>query len=372
MLVADLYEPVADTCHMPCERFMLVHQSKIVERSGSLGEWGIERDATLTLSLRMLGGSGIPGEWHCALCNRGGCWHTKAWCFRCGTSRAESEAILRGSAQGFALPGKGFAKGKGIGKGVGPQPQREQRYPGRPASSSGPQFSHAPTFHAPRPNKRKQADSSSPQLNVLPQVVEVLKMLGCSQDILDMGKSKVDEQTKAQHQVPGEKERMLHVLKMKLTKAKSHLAHLQSVEKRKEEEYAHARDLAIEQARYLVEIQNQHDQAFQRVMEGSVVGSASSEGPGLEELSEDEAQLQAMSDDDPDLAPKEWAQSEKATDVALSPPPPPKFPRVLPAKIECTDAERAQVQAWDINSVQAMHNWCQERLAAACQATLEG
>ena len=156
MLVADLHELVADTCHMPCERFMLVHQCKIVERSGSLGEWGIERDATLTLTLRMLGGSGIPREWHCALCNRGGCWHTKAWCFRCGTSRAESEAILRGSAQGFALPGKGSAKGKGIGKGksVGPQPQREQRYPGRPASSSGPQFSHAPTFHAPRPNKQ--------------------------------------------------------------------------------------------------------------------------------------------------------------------------------------------------------------------------
>ena len=226
MLVADRYELVADTCHMPCERFMLVHQSKIVQRSGSLGEWGIERDVTLTLTFRMLGGSGIPGEWHCALCNRGGCWHTKAWCFRCGTSRAESEAILRGSAQGFALPGKGSAKGKGIGKGVGPQPQREQRYPGRPAPTSGPQFSRAPTFHAPRQNKRKQADSSSPLLNALPQVVEVLKMLGCSQDILDMVKSKVEEQTRAQHQVPGEKERMLHVLKMKLTKAKSHLAHL--------------------------------------------------------------------------------------------------------------------------------------------------
>ena len=61
-----------------------------------------------------------------------------------------------------------------------------------------------------------------------------------------------------------------------------------------------------------------------RVMEGSAVGSATSEGPGLEELSEDGAQLQAMSDDDPDLAPKEWAQSENPTDVALSPPPPPK------------------------------------------------
>ena len=127
---ADLYERVASVCHMPCERFMLVHRSKIVQ------EWGVERDATLTLTLRMLGGSVIPGEWHCALCNRGGCWHTKAWCFRCGTSRAKSEAILPSSAQWFLMPGKGSGKGKGVGKGVGLPPQREQRYPGRPAPSS--------------------------------------------------------------------------------------------------------------------------------------------------------------------------------------------------------------------------------------------
>ena len=73
-------------------------------------------------------------------------------------------------------------------------------------------------------------------------------MLGCSQDILDTVKSKVDEKTKTQHQVPGEKERMLHVLKMKLTKARAHLAHLQGIEKKKEEEYANARDQALAQA----------------------------------------------------------------------------------------------------------------------------
>ena len=87
-------------------------------------------------------------------------------------------------------------------------------------------------------------------------------MLGCSEDILDTVKSKVDEKTKTQHQVPGEKERMLHVLKMKLTKAKSHLAHLQSIERKKEEEYANARDQPIAQARYLAEIETQHDDAF--------------------------------------------------------------------------------------------------------------
>ena len=39
-LIADLYEQVASVCHMPCERFMLVHRSKIVQGCGSLGEWG--------------------------------------------------------------------------------------------------------------------------------------------------------------------------------------------------------------------------------------------------------------------------------------------------------------------------------------------
>ena len=140
MLLADLHEQVANKSHMPRDKFVLVHRSKIVQGPGSLGEWGIERGATLTLSARMLGGSGIPGEWHCAMCNRCGCWHTKAWCFRCGTSRAESEAILRGSAQGFSQPSKGTGKGKGGGKGGGSPPQREQSYPGGPAPTSRPQY----------------------------------------------------------------------------------------------------------------------------------------------------------------------------------------------------------------------------------------
>ena len=126
---------------VPCH---VVHRSKIVQGPGSLGDWGIERDATLSLTAGMLGGSGIPGDWHCAKCNRGGCRHTKAWCFRCGISRAESEAILRGSAQGFSRPSKGSGKGKGVGKGGGSPPQREQSYPGRLAPTSGAQFFQAP------------------------------------------------------------------------------------------------------------------------------------------------------------------------------------------------------------------------------------
>ena len=59
---------------------------------------------------------------------------------------------------------------------------------------------------------------------------------------------------------------MLHVLNMKLTKAKSHLAHLKGICSRKEEEYCHARDEVIKQEKYLDDVQNQHDKAFQRVV----------------------------------------------------------------------------------------------------------
>ena len=170
--------------------------------------------------------------------------------------------ILRGTAQGFSQHSKGTGKGKGVGEGSGGQPPREQSYPGRPTPTPGPQFSRAPTFHAPRPNKRKQTDPARPQQGVLPQSVHILKVLGCSQDILDSVKSKVDGKTKTQHKVPGEKERMLHVLKMKLMKAKSHLAHLKGIFSGKEEEFCHATDEVLKQEKYLEDIQNQHDIAF--------------------------------------------------------------------------------------------------------------
>ena len=54
---------------------------------------------------------------------------------------------------------------------------------------------------------------------------------------------------------------------------------------RKEEEYCHARDEVIKQEKYLGDIQSQHDIAFQRVVEGSVICSAKSDGPGIEDLS---------------------------------------------------------------------------------------
>ena len=108
------------------------------------------------------------------------------------------------------------------------------------------------------------------------------------------------------------------------------------------------------------------------MVEGSVISSAKSDGPGIEDFSEDGALSQAMSDDDPDLAPREWSLTGGASAVALEPPPAPVFPKALPTNIECIDAERAQVQAWDLDSVQALHAWCQERLDAVSRATPEG
>ena len=101
-----------------------------------------------------------------------------------------------------------------------------------------------------------------------------------------------------------------------------------------------------------------------------MISSAKSDGPGVEDLSNEGDLSQAMSEDDPDLAPREWSQTAiTAVSAAVNPPPPPDLPKALPAKIECSDAERAQVQAWDLNSVQAMHAWCQEMVI---RATPEG
>ena len=75
-----------------------------------------------------------------------------------------------------------------------------------------------------------------------------------------------------------------------------------------------------------------------------MISSAKSDGPGIEDLSEDGELSPAMSEDDPDLAPREWSQTDNAAAAAQRPPPPPNPPKALPAKMECSDAERAQVE----------------------------
>ena len=120
---------------------------------------------------------------------------------------------------------------------------------------------------------------------------------------------------------------------------------------------------------YLADIQAQHDIALQRVVDGSVLSCAKSDRPEVEELLSDE---EAVSEDDPDFAPSAWAQLavvplgvHKAITAAATSerlPPPLEPAKVLSTKIHCSEAERAQVQAWDLDLVQAMHAWCRERM----------
>ena len=61
---------------------------------------------------------------------------------------------------------------------------------------------------------------------------------------------------------------------------------------------------------------------FQGVVDGSVISSAKSDGPGIEDLSEDGELSRAMSEDDPDLAPREWSQTAiTAASAAVIPSP---------------------------------------------------
>ena len=80
---------------------------------------------------------------------------------------------------------------------------------------------------------------------------------------------------------------MVHVLKMKLTKGRSHLVHLQGIETKKEDEYCNAKGQVLTQEKSLADIQAQHDIAFQSVVEGSVISSAKSDGPGIEDPSDE-------------------------------------------------------------------------------------
>ena len=218
---------------IPSSKFFLIKEGRILCGSETLYDMGIVRDDVLSMSARLLGGSSYPGEWHCARCNRGGCWHTKQWCFRCGTSRGESEALL-GGRMPLPPPNKGNGKGKGWGKGAANVPPREQRYPGR--TPMGPQFSTAPTFSEARSRKRTKPAASEAQVSqadILPHLVRLLADIGCNQEFLDRVQAKVNQVKTVAKPLSGEKERMLFVLKAKLDKAAGHLEHLRSVLRRK-------------------------------------------------------------------------------------------------------------------------------------------
>ena len=311
------------------------------------------------MSARLLVGSGFPGEWVGA-----GILNS----FRCGTSRSESEALLGGNMPAQP-PGKGNGKGKGLGKGAGSVPPREPNYPG--GFSLGPQFSTAPTFSEPRSRKRQKPAASGAlvsQEEILPRLVGFLSNLGRSQEILNLVQSKVEKVRTTAKPVPGEKEMMLYVLKAKLDKAAAHLEHLRSIERKKELDYAKAREEVIALEAAVEDLHAQREQSKQKVMVGSTAGS------DLGEQWDESDRSEVMSDVDSDLAPADWAvpsDTPNATpsasafaDPTLRTPPPPAHVTQLRDKVHCDETGRMKVLSWDLDSVQQMHAWCRERLNA--------
>ena len=115
---------------------------------------------------------------------------------------------LAGPCIGLHRPTNGLSKAEALGKMPALSPRENK------ATRAGQlrdlnSLSSATTFSAPRQNQRKTTGAAPPRQDVLPQLVEILKVLGCSQDIFDSVRSKVEEKAKAKAKTPpGEKEVM--------------------------------------------------------------------------------------------------------------------------------------------------------------------
>ena len=89
LLVSELLDKIAVLSALPSSAFYLTFG-----HTGHSEERRLERDALLRMRGRLLGGTSrgprtpqVPGSWHCAVCNLGGCWPGRDHCFRCLTPR---------------------------------------------------------------------------------------------------------------------------------------------------------------------------------------------------------------------------------------------------------------------------------------------
>ena len=135
-----------------------------------------------------------------------------------------------------------------------------------------------------------------------------------------------------------------------MDKAAAHLEHLRSFEKKKELDYAKAREEVFAQEAAVDDIHAQHEQAKQKVLAGSTAGSDLGEqrdGPVIES-----DRSEVMSDVDSDLAPADWAlpsETPNATpsasacaDPTLRHPPPAQVTQ-LNDKVRCDETGRMKV-----------------------------
>ena len=94
LLVPELLDKISVLSALPSSAFYLTFGHKRLKESDTLKSAGLERDALLRMRGRLLGGTSrgprtpqVPGSWHCAVCNLGGCWPGRDHCFRCLTPR---------------------------------------------------------------------------------------------------------------------------------------------------------------------------------------------------------------------------------------------------------------------------------------------
>ena len=217
-LVADVVHCLQLRSLVPAEAFYLVKAGRHLDSCKTLREEKLLAGDTVTVCVRLKGGSSnlaSHADWYCAACSGGGCWASRLQCYRCGFPRIESEKILAG------MPlGRGKGGGKATGRGV-VVPPRETQFPGR---SAGPQMSSCPIWRHPRQPKAKRTDTPSPPPP--PQgcrVVEILRDLGCSLELLTRLQERLDvSPPSAPPLVPGSQAKRLADLQASLARAQSH------------------------------------------------------------------------------------------------------------------------------------------------------
>ena len=215
MTVLELAALVHCRSLVPVEAFYLVKEGKRMGDHNMLVQEGVLPGDTVHMCGRLRAGAQptFPShmDWFCVACNKGGCWASRPRCFRCGLSRAEGEQVMHNIGNG-----RGMRNGS-----VQPAPRhvppRETQFPGR--SGAGPFVSSCPTWRPPKSQKQKRnVPSSAPQ----PDVLSILRELGCSSDLLMQVQSKLGGASSPEVPAPGIKAKKLADAQAALGRAKTH------------------------------------------------------------------------------------------------------------------------------------------------------
>ena len=215
MTVLELAALVHCRSLVPVEAFYLVKEGKRMGDHNILVQEGVLPGDTVHMCGRLRAGAQttFPShmDWFCVACNRGGCWASRPRCFRCGLSRAEGEQAMHNIGNGRAM------RNGSVQPAPRHVPPRETQFPGR--SGAGPFVSSCPTWRPPKLQKQKRnVPSSAPQ----PDVLSILRELGCSSDLLMQVQNKLGGASSPEVPAPGIKAKKLADAQAALGRAKTH------------------------------------------------------------------------------------------------------------------------------------------------------